>query len=146
MSGYSVTLHKDKAFQRAMRRAGARMGDLTVPFKEGGAHMLASVAENFRREGRPEKWAPLAPETLAEKQKRKHDKILVRSGGLKSSVTFKALRDALQIGTNKVYGRIQQLGRGRLGRGPRVGRPYLMFQEEDVELVKDALMNYVLGG
>lgn len=108
--------------------------------------MHASVEENFARQGRPA-WQGLAPATVA--QRREHGywpgKILQRSGQLAASVVPAYDNDSAQVGTNKRYAAIQQLG-GKAGRGRKVtlpARPFLTLTELDHEDIIEDVADYL---
>ena len=125
-------------------------------YKAVGEYMLASVEENFQAQGRPTRWKRLSIETLKSGYKGKKfkkrggltkafgkhvagKKILIDSGRLKNSITYKVkaikkLQDTkIYVGTNVVYAAIHQYG-GYAGRNRKVyipARPYLLMQEQD---------------
>ena len=77
-----------------------------------GLIMKREVERNFDAQGRPEKWAPLAPSTIQKRKKEGHwpGKILVEHGQLVSSITMQATQTQAIVGTNKVYAAIHQFG------------------------------------
>ena len=97
--------------------------------------MLNSIAENFARQGRPEKWRPLEPSYERWKHARGKTKILILHGIMRNSVSFKAMPGKLILSSRTEYSRYQQV---------TLGRPFLLFQEEDVDLIKEIIMNYLL--
>lgn len=72
----------------------------------------SETEKNFAAQGRPA-WLGLAPATL--KRRGAGAKILQDSGQLAASVSTRYGRDYAQIGSNKVYALIQQLG-GKIDR------------------------------
>jgi len=73
--------------------------------------MMASVARTFREEGSPAgSWPALALSTLKKKAYRGLHKLLVLRGRLFGSINGAIDGDALTIGTNVVYARVQQEG------------------------------------
>jgi len=125
-----------------------RAKDMTPAMEIIGETVKASVARNFEAGGRPSGWAPLSPVTL---KKKPNDRILVVkgfAGGLLGSVHYEAGRSMVEIGTDKKYGAIHQLG-GMAGRGRKVripARPYLLVQDEDWGEIAAAVEDYYLGG
>jgi phage virion morphogenesis protein len=77
--------------------------------------------------------------------------ILRESARLFQSMTYRATRTGVEIGTNAVYGRIHLLG-GQAGRGRKVAipaRPYLPTKELPHGWAEDALAivnDYIRGG
>ncbi|SFT73913.1 phage virion morphogenesis protein [Halomonas saccharevitans] len=132
---------------------------------EIGEHLQGAVEERFRTETDPEghPWEPLSDFTKANKR---NDQILTESGGagLRGSIHYRAGRDTLEQGTNKIYGAIHQLGGtirakgGSLAIGRPGGafalvkkvtipaRPYLGLSDEDRQVIDEILGRYALGG
>lgn len=117
--------------------------DLEKPFNTAATYMLGSIEKNFKAQGRPEKWTPLAASTLARRKKGKNKtktgQILIDSGQMKNSVTPERDGSTLKIGTNVVYAARQHFGypggRGR-GHSKTPARPWLIFQEEDAAAIQ----------
>jgi phage virion morphogenesis protein len=133
----------DKKILRALRELKRRGTDLAEPMQRISAVMLSSVQQNFRDEGRPEKWQGLAPSTI--KQREKEGKwpgmILQKSqAGLLQSIQADSDSTSAEVGTNKLFpdsdksaGAIHHFG-GQAGRGLQVtipARPFLVLQEDD---------------
>ena len=151
MSGFSVHINVEGLglAEGVLRGIRERAEDLTVPLRAGGFHMMRSIRENFRVGGRPERWAPLRPATP--KAKAPKAKPLIDTGRLMGSITFRATKDRLAVGSNVIYARIHQLG-GRAGRRHAVtipARPYLVFQSAsggDVEVIGRLVGEHLAGG
>lgn len=100
--------------------ARKRMDDLTPANREIGEIVLASVQENFAKEGRPA-WKPLSKVTIADRIRRNKwpGKILNRSGayGLLGSVNYRATKDSVTVGTALPYATTMQFGakKGKFG-------------------------------
>jgi phage gpG-like protein len=78
-----------------------------------GAGQLVSVRRTFAEQGSPAgTWAPLSPTTLrwGGKKYTPGHKLLVLSGKMLNSVTFKASKDSVAIGTDMLRARVHQLG------------------------------------
>ena len=109
--------------------------------------MADAVEENFEKEGRPERWPPLARSTIKQREKQGHwpGKILQRTGSLASSVSSESDTHSASVGTNKPYAAIQQFGglagRNKSSRIP--ARPFLALDEDDlkeiIEVLEEAL-------
>ena len=96
-----------------------------------------STEENFKEEGRPDKWADLAESTKKQRTKTGHypGQILQVSGQLASSISTSYDNDSAVIGSNIDYAAIHQLG-GQAGKNQSVtipARPYLQLTEDDFE-------------
>ena len=111
MAGVSLSLTiKDKGIKRLLSDIQRRMGNLTPAMKIIGQIVRTSIVRNFEKGGRPAKWKPLSPITLA---RRKGRKILMdrgMGGGLAGSIHSRADKDSVTIGTNKIYAATHQFG------------------------------------
>ena len=108
-----------------------------------------STEENFKNEGRPDKWTELSESTIKQRTKNKQwpGMILQVSGQLASSVNTYYDNDSAVIGSNLEYAAIHQLG-GQAGRNKSVeipARPYLQLTPEDFEEILSVTENF-LGG
>lgn len=115
MISIQINSQQLKATERLFVRLDRKMTQPAPMLKEIGETMVASVLRNFEAEGRPTKWAPLSPMTIARRrnQNKGSIKILQDTGRLKNSITYDITRyggTAVAIGTNVEYGRIHQLG------------------------------------
>ena len=102
----------DEKVKSLLKKAGNKAKDLRIPLKRAGILMLSSIDKNFRAEGRPKKWAPLSPMTIAMRRKKgKGAKILQDTGMGKGSIVYKVVSNQkVQIGTNRDYMRKHQTG------------------------------------
>lgn len=111
MSGAAITIEvKDRAVRELLARIQKHVNDLTPAMKIIGEIVRTSIVRNFEKSGRPDRWKPLSPVTLA---RRKGHKILMvqgLAGGLAGSIHWTAHSDRVSIGTNKVYGAVHQFG------------------------------------
>ena len=160
-------------FNAIVKALMVRGEDFTPAMKDIGDRLVGSVLENFKQQGRPERWEPLKFSTLVSRyirgnrdRKKKRSvlvkggtgfsagftrmlgqgKILMDSGILRNSIHGQASRYGVVVGTNLVYSRIHQLG-GKAGRGLRTkipARPYLVIQDADYDYINKALMDYLL--
>jgi phage gpG-like protein len=64
----SVIISGLDEFRRDVERLRDRMRNIRPLAKKIASRLRACFAENFNAEGRPEKWAPLAESTIAQKQ------------------------------------------------------------------------------
>ena len=141
--------------------------------KQIGLYMLGSIEKNFEAEGRPIRWIPLSPMTIAGRRKGKSPygiKILSDTGNLRNSINLNVREDGsgVAIGTNVKYAPAHQFGsnvpkhitivkRAKSLRMLRAGktkkarkmvapffkipkRPFLMFQNEDVESIRSIIV------
>ena len=94
-----------------------------------------STEENFKEEGRPDKWVDLAESTKKQRTKKRKwpGQILQVEGKLAASINTYYDNDSAVIGSNLEYAAIHQLG-GDAGRGKKVkipARPYLHLTNDD---------------
>ncbi len=118
-----------------------RSSDLSPALKQGRLVMLASVNKNFAQSGRPA-WAPLRPATLKQKKRLGYSSApLIRNGQLKRSIAGKVTRNSLRIGTAVPYAKFHQLGTSKMK-----ARPFLVFQNGDVEAINQLVLNFIFKG
>jgi len=123
-----ISIHADNAaVNKALAGLSARMGDLSPIMRTIGEIVRSSVERNFAAAGRP-KWAE------SERVRRKGGQTLSLTGRLRRSISVRADRDRVSVGTNVIYAAIHQLGgtivqgarseiftRNRYVRGPKKG-------------------------
>ena len=108
------------------------------PLMKNIAGIFASATEeNFKNEGRPDKWTELSEATKKQrtKQKKWPGQILQVSGQLASSISTQYDDESAVIGSNLDYAAIHQLG-GQAGKNKKVtipARPYLKLTDNDFE-------------
>ena len=116
----------------------AKQSENLRPLMKNIAGVFAySTEENFKNEGRPDKWTDLAESTKKQRTKTGHypGQILQVSGQLASSISTSYDNDSAIIGSNHDYAAIHQLG-GQAGKNQSVtipARPYLQLTEDDFE-------------
>jgi len=105
--------------------------------KRVGEQLRTETDMNFQRgglEGEP-KWPAHKPATIQSKVRRGLKppyRKLVETGRLRQSITVKASRDSVSVGSNLIYARIHNLG-GKAGRGHKTTIPqrqYLKIMEK----------------
>lgn len=106
-----------------------------------------STEENFKNEGRPDKWTELAESTKKQRKKKGHwpGQILQVSGQLATSINTYYDNDSAVIGSNLAYAAIHQLG-GQAGKNQSVtipARPYLQLNNEDFEEILSMTENFL---
>ena len=106
-----------------------------------------STEENFKNEGRPDKWTELSESTTKQRTKNKQwpGMILQVSGQLASSINTYYDNDSAVIGSNLEYAAIHQLG-GQTGQNKSVeipARPYLQLTSEDSEEILLSVEKYL---
>jgi len=151
MAGSTISIEvKDEGVKKMFGDALNRLKNLLPLMKIFGQVVVTSVRHNFEQSGRPAKWAPNSPVTLARKKGRR---ILIGKGGQRSgllgSIHSQPESFQVRVGTDKIYGAVQQFGaaRGAFGQTKRgapipwgniPGRPFIMVQPEDwTEMTKE---------
>ncbi len=115
MVGVSVQVELNEQEKRdQLRELVERMENPAGFYKNVGAHMIRSTHINFERETAPSgiPWQKLMPKTIARRKKRGRAalKILRETGVLKGSISARASREQVAVGTPVVYAAIHQLG------------------------------------
>ncbi|MCD8024625.1 MAG: phage virion morphogenesis protein [Candidatus Gastranaerophilales bacterium] len=107
----------------------------------------SSTEENFKEEGRPDKWIELSEITI--KKRKEIDKwpgqILQVEGLLASSINTYYDNVSAIIGSNQPYAAIHQLG-GQAGKSKKVtipARPYLHLTDDDFEEILNAAEEFL---
>lgn len=108
----SYEIKNDEKVKALLKKAGNKAKDLKIPLKRCGILMMRSIDKNFRAEGRPKRWAPLSPMTIAMRRKKgRGAKILQDTGMGKGSIAYEVVSNQeVQIGTPLDYMRIHQEG------------------------------------
>lgn len=160
MSGAQLIIRMDVSqVQSAFQRLAHAVSDTTPIMRAIGTGLVANTQGRFDAEVDPDgnAWAPLEPVYAAGKR---GPGILRESGmrgGLQGSITYRAGRDQVTVGTNKIYGAIHQFGGeilpkhgkflifslgGRTVKARSVtipARPYLGVSSEDREMIVDVV-------
>ena len=118
------------------------------PLMKNIAGIFASATEeNFKNEGRPDKWTELSEATKKQRteQKKWPGQILQVSGQLASSISTQYDDESAIIGSNLDYAAMHQLG-GQAGKNKKVeipARPYLKLTDDDFNEILDATKQYL---
>ena len=126
----------------------AQKGENLRPLMKNIAGIFASATEeNFKNEGRPDKWTELSEATKKQRTKQKKwlGQILQVSGQLASSISTQYDENSAVIGSNLDYAAIHQLG-GQTGKNKKVtipARPYLKLTDDDINEILDATEHYL---
>lgn len=133
-----------------IRRLATDARHVERPLRAAGEVLRRSVEQNFRAQGRPQRWTPLSPRTLARRRRgrgRGGPQILIDSARLKNSVAVRLVTEGVEVGTNVRYARRQHFGfPGGAGRGHSrtPARPFLMVQvPEDIDAIGDIFRRHI---
>ena len=131
----------DTELRRGLQRLEAKLGDLTPFFRDMGEALLNSTRERFRSQSAPDgtAWAALSPDYRAHKQKNAA-LILTLNGYLRGTLSYKAEKDRLRLGTPLIYGAAHQFGRPKQN---IPARPFLGLSDADLAMLHEALREYL---
>lgn len=142
----------NKAVNEKLLELANRSENLRPLMKNIAGIFASSTEENFKEEGRPDKWVDLAESTKKQrtkKQKTKKQKwsvkILQVEGQLASSVSTQYDDNSAVIGSGEDYAAIHQLG-GKAGKNKKVSipaRPYLQLTQEDLNEIIEIVEKYL---
>jgi len=125
---------RDEKLRKMLRDLSKSAADIRTPLKRSGVHMMSSFDKNFKQEGRPQKWQPLKPNTVAARRKQS-SKVLQDTGMLRMSVLAKSAKgniyrltkDSLAMGSNLKIAAYHQWGTKPYIIRPRT-KPMLRFK------------------
>lgn len=132
---------EDLGVLEALNRLQGQVGDLTSVFNDIGEYLLISERARFDAQEAPDgtPWAPLSPKYQRRKAKNK-DRILVLDGYLRDLMRYQSSPEALEFGTDRIYGAAHQFGRPEIN---LPARPFLGLSDADerevLEIIKDQL-------
>ncbi len=148
MSDKPIEIEIDnKAVNKKLLELAKHTENLRPLMKNIAGIFAYSTEENFKEEGRPDKWTDLADITK-EKRKKKNKwpgQILQVEGKLAASVNTYYDSDSAVIGSNLDYAAIHQLG-GQAGRNKSVeipARPYLKLTDDDYDEILHETEKYL---
>jgi phage virion morphogenesis protein len=155
MSGFSIAVD-DRAVTAALRALQARVRSPGAAMKSIGQAIVTATDLSFRAEEDPwgASWARLSAATLA-RRRGASAQILRDTGRLANSISYRAGKDSVAVGTNVIYAAVHQFGAakgafGRTRRGAPIpwgripARPFLPMRASGVDLPQD-LLEEVLG-
>ena len=137
----------NKDVERKLLELAQKSENLRPLMKNIAGIFASATEENFKNEGRPDKWIELSEATKKQRTKKKKwpGQILQVSGQLASSISTQYDDESAIIGSNLDYAAIHQLG-GDAGRGKKVkipARPYLKLTDNDFNEILDATKQYL---
>lgn len=174
MTGAAINVKiDDREVKELLNRIQRNLRDLTPAMEVIGSTVRTSIVRNFEKSGRP-KWAKHSKVT--KERRGKGAKVLMAqgfAGGLAGSINYRADKDSVKVGTNKIYGAVHQFGakkgsfgsvtaniKAHLRKGVKVkahtremklpwgdipSRPFLMVQDEDWTEIQAALSDHITG-
>lgn len=146
------------ALLRRLNQLATDTRHVEAPLKAAGAVMLGSVEKNFRAQGRPVQWEPLAGGGGGRRRdgrgryskgkagRRRRGKILIDKARLKNSISYRLVTAGVEVGTNVIYARRHHFGyeggEGR-GRSRTPARPFLLIHDEDIRDIGEIFRRHV---
>ena len=130
-----------------MQELASRGENLRPLMKNIAAIMATATEDNFKDEGRPDKWIDLSETTKKQRQKigKYPGQILQVSGQLASSVSTAYDDNSAVIGSNLAYAAIHQLG-GQAGKNNKTtipARQYLKLTDDNFEEILAETENFL---
>ena len=137
----------NKDVERKLLELAQKSENLRPLMKNIAGIFASATEENFKNEGRPDKWTELSEATKKQrtKQKKWPGQILQVSGQLASSISTQYDDESAIIGSNLDYAAIHQLG-GQAGKNKKVeipARPYLKLTDDDFEEILTETENFL---
>jgi len=93
-------------------RLSKTLSDMRPVFAAIGTELLKEIGRNFEMQGVWVKWAPLRPNTLANRRSGGSSKALQASGRLRASFRSQASKDQVRVGSPLVIAKYHEEGRG----------------------------------
>ncbi|MCP4990886.1 MAG: hypothetical protein GY928_34045 [Colwellia sp.] len=128
-----------------------RSHDMTPAMRKIGLYLMGSIRRNFKAEGRPQRWKPLANATIQDRLRKGFGSgpILQRTGALMNSLTkpgakgqiFSARKRSLQLSSRIPYFPYHQRGTSKIPQ-----RVMLDFQKQDRSQISRIINRYILTG
>lgn len=149
MAGASFTVTGGSDIERGFNDLLRKMNDTTPAMKNIGEGLEASTKGRFSDEVAPDgkRWKPNKPSTKAKKKSNKILQEFGERGGLLGTISYKASRLEVALGSPKDYVAIHQFG-GMAGRNRSVeieARPIFGLSDDDKEEIMEVLEDHLLG-
>ena len=127
----------NKEVEKALLELVSKGENLRPLMKNIAGIMMSVTEDNFKEQGRPDKWKDLSDKTkkIREKKRKWPGQILQVEGMLAASINTQYDDESAIIGSNLAYAAIHQLG-GNAGKNKKVQipkRPYLNLTDSDYQ-------------
>jgi phage virion morphogenesis protein len=161
MAGVTINISfDDGTLPDALGELIARGDDLTPLMDSIGMGLEGSAIERFNETSTAPSGASWTPSRAAQEEGRR---TLLKSGNLRDSITHRAGRDEVEVGSNVIYAAIHQFGgtiRAKTSKGLRFkigdrfitkkevtipARPFLGVSDADRDMIREEVVAY-LGG
>lgn len=150
-----IDLLGGEAVRARIRAAGDAFENPHPVLARIGEYLVGTTKERFRTERDPSgaPWAPLS-EAMRRRKRKNRDRILTLEGYLGSQISWRASRDELLVGSDRVYAGTHQFGAkkgqyGKTSRGSPIpwgdipARPLLGLSDDDERVVLDMMSSHV---
>jgi phage gpG-like protein len=156
----TMSMRGVREFDKLLERAEKSGHDLSSPLSKSAFHMQDSVAKNFEQGGRPEKWKEWSAGYSAWRHRigRPFGMLILDVSlratriGARGRVYGGNLRKGIHVpppgkdmalvsaGKNAPYAKAHQFGYG-----PIPARPFMLFQDEDIEKIEKFFKDWLDG-
>lgn len=147
MAGAKITANWDSGDLRQINQVFAdllaKANDLAPLMQDIGEYLLPAhqdrIAQGITPDGQA--FEPLDPDYVTSERKRESrgaDKILILDDFLHGDLAYQVTGNALELGTNTVYGATHQFGRGGIP-----ARPFLGFSAADLVEIEAIARDYL---
>jgi len=130
----------DTRVQSVLLKQKLKLKNLTPAMQAASIMLHRIVMDNFKAEGRPQKWPDLSPVTKAIKRK-KHGTlppILVDTGTLRRSIHNDYSRVEARVSTPVQYAKKHQTGSGNVP-----PRPFMVLPDSEVPKLVEIVRRYI---
>ena len=137
----------NKDVEKALLELASKGENLRPLMKNIAGIMMSATEDNFKEQGRPDKWKDLSDKTkkLREKKRKWPGQILQVEGMLAASINTQYDDESAVIGSNLAYAAINQLG-GNACKNKKVQitkRPYLNLTDSDYQEILHEAKKYL---
>jgi phage virion morphogenesis protein len=117
----------DRTVSAALAKLRARLGDMTPVYTRIGATIEGRVQMRFDTRTAPsgKPWAPWSDRTAAMRKREGRGSLLVYTGHMRTSLSYRATRDWVRIGFTVPYAKYHEFGTRRGKRRHIPARPML---------------------
>lgn len=136
---FNVDTDKIDEFEERLEVLEGKSKDLTSSFERFDRYYHSSVMATFEAEGRPKKWASLAPSTQRQRARQgfgASHPILVRRGNMKNRFKSKSTKRTYQFYNTAKFFHVHQKGNSHVPQ-----RVMIQFLEEDKRELREIIVD-----
>jgi phage virion morphogenesis protein len=134
----------DRALQEAIQRFLSFSENPTPTLVAIGDYLEESTLRRFDEQVDPDgvPWAPLAPSTIAAKQRKgQSSNILVATGATRASINYQIVGNSIEVSAGTEQAPFLQEGTGDMP-----ARVFLGLSDQDIEAIADIILSRLEGG